>query len=164
MKAGPEVASVVDTNVAVAANGRATHVDEHCVSACVEALLSVVEGIVVVDEMGLIFKEYMGQLSYGAVGVGDLFLKHVHDHHFGGKRVLRVPITPASDDRGFEELPPNGFDRSDRKFLATAVSGGAEVLNATDSDWVEHRDLTDRLGVTVRQLCPRYAAKSDRGA
>ena len=155
---------VVDTNVAVVASGRSDHVDGQCENACVEILSAVVDqGVVVVDEIGLIFDEYLGQLSFGSRGVGGVFLKHVHDHQYGGERVRRVPVTPAGDDRGFDELPPNNFDPSDRKFLATAVSGRADVLNATDSDWAEHRDLTDSLGVVVRQLCPRYATKLDTG-
>ena len=158
-------AFVVDTNVAVVANGSSGHVDEHCESACVDALSAVVDhGVVIVDEIGLIFDEYLGRLSFGSPGMGGVFLKHVNDHQYGGGRVRRVPIAPAGDDRGFEELPPNSFDRSDRKFLATAVAGGAEVLNATDSDWAEHRTLTDALGGALRQLCPRDAAKADPGA
>ena len=165
MKIEAGAAFVVDTNVAVVANGRSGHVDEHCESACVEVLSAVVDqGVVVVDEIGLIFDEYLGRLSFGSPGMGGVFLKHVHDHQYSGERVRRVPITPAGDDRGFEELPPNKFDRSDRKFLAVAVKGGADVLNATDSDWADNRKLTDRLGVRVRQLCPRYAAKSGAGA
>lgn len=165
MKIDVGAAFVVDTNVAIVANGSSDHVDEQCESACVEALSAVLDrGVVVVDEIGHIIGEYVGQLSFGSPGMGSVFLKHVHDHQYSGERVRRVPITPAGDDRGFEELPPNRFDRSDRKFLATAVSGGADVLNATDSDWAEQRDLTDALGVTVRQLCPRYSAKAGAGA
>ncbi len=165
MKLEGGAAFVVDTNVAIVANGRSGHVDEQCESACVEALSAVVDrGVVVVDEIGLIFDEYLGRLSFGSLGMGGVFLKHVYDRQYSGEGVRRVPITPAGDDRGFKELPPNTFDRSDRKFLATAVSGGADVLNATDSDWAEHMALTDALGVVVRQLCPRYAAKADASA
>ena len=77
----------------------------------------------------------------------------------------RVVVTPCDDDRrGFEELPENDFDRSDRKFLAVAVVARAVVLNATDSDWREQQALMDRLGVEVRQLCSqsRRAGGRDR--
>ena len=44
-------------------------------------------------------------------------------------------MTPTEDDRrGFEELPENTFDPSDRKFLAVAIVANAVVLNATDTD------------------------------
>ncbi len=79
---------------------------------------------------------------------------------YGGIRVRRVPITPCDDQcRGFEELPENKLDPSDRKFLAVATVAKAEILNATDSDWSEQEALTDKLGVTVRQLCPQHASK-----
>lgn len=77
------------------------------------------------------------------------------------KEIARV--TPSDDDRrGFEELPENAFDRSDRKFLAVAVVGKAVVLNAADSDWHEHEALMDSLKVEVTQLCPQYATKEVR--
>ena len=68
-------------------------------------------------------------------------------------------MTPSDNDqRGFEELPPNQLDRSDRKFLAVALVANAIVLNATDSDWEQQAILLDKLGVTVDQICPRYAS------
>ena len=53
----------------------------------------------------------------------------------------------------------NSLDRSDRKFLAAAVVGHAAIVNATDSDWSQQEELIERLGVTVRQLCPQHASK-----
>lgn len=97
----------------------------------------------------------------GMPGVGDRFFKHVFDYQYRGDRVRRVAITPSADDgRGFEELPENRLDRADRKFLAVAVVANAVILNATDSDWDEHKALTEALGVQVDQLCPRYASKT----
>ena len=70
-------------------------------------------------------------------------------------------MTPSLvDQRGFEELPENTFDPSDRKFLAVALVAGAVVLNATDSDWSEQRKLLNELRVQVHQLCPQYASKA----
>lgn len=162
MRISPGTSYVVDTNVAVVANGgEDAQGDARCQLQCVEALQRVVDcGVVVVDEIGLIFNEYMGRLSLGGTAVGDRFLKHVFDHMWGGEKARRVAITRSDDDRrGFEELPPNNFDPSDRKFLATAVAGNAEVLNATDSDWSQHQVLTERLGVPVQQLCPWLGSK-----
>ena len=106
-------ASVVDTNVAVVAEGRNDDVSPCCRAACEEEIEALVkEGVVVVDE------------------------------------------------GGFEELPPNRLDPSDRKFLATAVVGEARILNAVDSDWAEQRTLTDDLGVDVVQLCPKHATRA----
>ena len=95
--------------------------------------------------------------------MGDAFLKHVFNYQHQEDRVRRVMVRPSENDRrGFEELPDNAFDPSDRKFLAVAVVAKAVVLNATDSDWVEHKTLMDSLGVEVTQLCPRYASKTRR--
>lgn len=159
------MACVVDTNVAVVANGRQTHADLRCQKLCVEKLRSVVAGeVIVIDDRGAILQEYRRHLNFsGMPGVGDMFFKHVFDYQHSGDRVRRTLITPSSDDgRGFEELPENTLDRADRKFLAVAVVANAVVLNATDSDWVEHKALTETLGVQVEQLCPEYASRTRR--
>lgn len=158
-------AFVVDTNVAVVANGRDTDADEQCQLACVEKLESVVAAeVVAIDDGGAILKEYMDRLNLsGRPGVGDAYLRHVFNYQGQNHRVRRVAVTPREDDgRGYEELPENTFDRSDRKFLAVAVVSGAVVPNATDSDWCEHEALMKTLGVEVNQLCPQQASKAAR--
>ncbi len=153
---------VVDTNVAIVANGRNTHADMACQLSCVEEIESVRQyGIVALDEAGEIMEEYGKHLNfYGMPGVGDMFFKYLFDNQYGGNRVRRVSVTPCSDRRrGFAELPQNGLDPSDRKFLAVAVVAGAAIVNATDSDWSEQQALMDGLGVKVEQLCPAYARK-----
>ena len=156
---------VVDTNVAIVANGRRTHADLQCQAFCVERLGSVVaDEIIAIDDRGAILQEYRRHLNFsGMPGVGDMFFKHVFNYQYRENRVRRTPITPSADDgRGFEELPDNTLDRADRKFLAVAVVANAVVLNATDSDWLEHKALTESLGVQVEQLCPEYASKTRR--
>ena len=153
---------VVDTNVAISANGRETHADEQCQLECVRTLRAMVAGeVIAIDDRGSILHEYARNLRWsGQPGTGDVFFKHVVNCQGDPTRVRRVPLNPSEDDqRGFDELPPNTFDPSDRKFLAVAVVARAVVLNATDSDWAEQRALTDGLGVEVRQLCPQHATK-----
>ena len=154
---------VVDTNVAIAANGgEATHADERCQLSCVKKLEHLVKhDVLAIDGMALIFYEYLHHLSLsGRPGTGDMFVKHLHNNLSQPARVQVVQITPSCDDnRGYEELPDNTFDRSDRKFLAVAVAAPAIVLNATDSDWMEHESLMDQLEVEVKQLCPQHATK-----
>ena len=160
-------AYVVDTNVAIVANGKNTHADEKCQLRCIEVLEDIcARRVVVVDNGGRIFDEYCGRrLSFSGVpGVGDKFFKHVFDHMYDGRRVQRVSITSCSDHkRGFKELPENDLDPSDRKFLAAALVGCATILNATDSDWSEQDALTERLEVAVCQLCPQYASRQTAG-
>ena len=155
-------AYVVDTNVAIAANGTGTRTDRECQLKCVSTLLSVVEKeIVAIDKEGRVLDEYRGHLQgSGGPGVGDMFFRYVFDNQYREDKVRLVPISPIEDDqRGFEELPCNSFDPSDRKFLAVAKAGEAVVLNATDSDWAEHTDLMEYLGVEVCQLCPQHSEK-----
>ncbi len=156
-------AFVVDTNVAIVANGGSrTHADERCRLTCVERLEYLVNhDTIAVDETGLMLGEYADHLSWsGAPGVGDMFFKHLVDNQHLVHRVRRVLVTPCDDDRkGFEELPWNAFDPSDRKFLAVAVVADAAILNATDSDWEEQAALMDELGVEIDQLCPQHASK-----
>ena len=156
-------AFVVDTNVAIVANGRDTHANESCQLRCIEKIESIINDglLVVVDAEDLILEEYGNRLEFSREpGAGDEFFMHLVNYQYQEDRVQRVIITPSSDERrGFEELPPNELDPSDRKFLAVAKVSGALIVNATDSDWNEHRTLTESLGVAVEQLCPEYASK-----
>ena len=153
---------VVGCNVAVVANGKATHVNRDCQIACISGLVRIVEeSRVALDTEGLVFQEYQEHLSFsGQPGTGDMFFRHLFDNQYNPERVSRVKITPSDSDRGFAELPPNSLDPADRKFLAVAVVAQAPILNATDSDWNEHADLLDNLDVTVDQLCPEYATRA----
>jgi hypothetical protein len=73
------------------------------------------------------------------------------------KKVKIVSITPIADEaKGFNELPPNTLDKSDRKFLAAAVIADAEIFNAMDTDWHQHVAFIASLGVNVQQLCPEH--------
>ena len=119
------------------------------------------QGTVAMDDKDAILKEYIANFSRsGGRSVGDQFFIHVINNRYDETRGQRVAVTPIDDERrSFEELPENTFDRSDRKFLAVAVSAEAVALNATGSDWGEQWELMDGLGVKVEQLCPRHASK-----
>ena len=163
-------AFVVDSNVAVVANGCDTHADIQCQLTCVEKVISVLQhGVVVIDDDGEILKEYGRQLKMqqkkcrGMSGVGNEFFIHLFNHQYSNDRVRRIAITKSTDiTRSFDELPENTLDRSDRKFLAVAVAANAVLLNATDSDWGEQEALIETLGVKVDQLCPQHAFKAKR--
>ncbi|EIU6778005.1 hypothetical protein L5155_004594 [Vibrio parahaemolyticus] len=146
---------VIDSNVAIVANGNSPQASISCELACVELLESCEHLSICLDETNLIMDEYAKHLSYaGSPGVGDMFFKYLHDNQYARKNIELVEITQIADEnRGFEELPENRFDPSDRKFLATAVVGGADVVNATDSDWAEQQELMNQLNITVQQLC-----------
>jgi len=156
---------VIDTNVTVAANGRDTHANPQCQFQCIEFLLEVTIPTnmkqITIDESGLILNEYSRYLSFkGQPGVGDMFFKFVHDNMYSSKKISSVRITPITDEtRGFEELPMNQIDKSDRMFLAVAKKANADVINALDTDWHEQHAFIASLDITVQQLCPEHGVK-----
>ena len=152
---------VIDTNVAIAANGRNTHASEICQLACIEFLEQHKDLSIVIDEIGFIIEEYANKLNpSGKPNVGDAFFKYVRNYQYSSDKIQRVPITPINDEqRGFEELPENQLDKSDRKFLATAVKAQATIVNATDSDWTEQRELLESLHIELKQLCPEHSCR-----
>ena len=157
-------AFVVDTNVPVVANGRSEQADPDCVIACVTVLGDVLtDGTIVLDDGMRILKEYMGNLSMsGQPGAGDLFMIWVWNVHADENRCERVHLTceDAGSDN-FNEFPGDAdltdFDRSDRKFVAVALTSRNRpvVLNAVDSDWADSHVALKRNGVKVRFLCPQ---------
>ncbi len=161
---------VVDTNVALAANGEAEHTDPKCVLRCLQELKATRnERQVLLDDAGLIMQEYLKQKPHGLPrGAGDAFLIWVHDNQANPANVRTVPVTPLDDDpRGFAEFPDDGdlidFDPDDRKFVAVALASGdvPPILNATDTDWWIHRTALARNGVRVEFLCPSLMKDED---
>lgn len=154
---------VVDTNVGIIAHEKSPYIDPQCISTCVTIMEKIIpHNVVVVDDKYLILGEYYNVIRRlkGAPGIFHTFFKYVNTYMYHGGRVRQALISPTRDEgRGFEELPENKLDPSDRKFLAVAVVAKAEILNATDSDWSEQEALTRDLGVRVKQLCPQHERK-----
>ena len=155
--------AVVDTNVLVVANGRDTHVEDSCQLRCVEELARLLrEEVVCVDDKWLIMREYEKRTRQkGQARPGTVFYKDVCRKMGDSKSVCLIPVDPRdAEGRDFADpvLPPNNL-KKDAKFLAVAVKARAAIVNAADSDWAEHRELTERLRVDVRQLCPQHATR-----
>jgi len=153
---------VVDTNVAVVASGRSEQAGLGCIAACIDALEEIVNnGVLIVDDGGRVLREYMDHLSLsGQPGPGDAFLKWVWSVQ-ATERVMKTKITPQGrDDDAFAEFPSDPaletFDRSDRKYVAVAVSSkqNPEVMNAVDSDWWNFREALQKHGIRLVFLCP----------
>jgi hypothetical protein len=158
---------LVDTNVPKTANlatqpDATSDVCDACVLACIETVEHVVKvrGLII-DAGDEIFDEYRQQLSMsGQPGVGDRFMKWVHDHRWSLPATQRVAITKNGDS--YDEFPKhndlNGFDRSDRKFIAVANAhlDKPPILQATDSKWWGWKDALAEVGITVQFLCPEY--------
>jgi hypothetical protein len=152
---------VVDTNVAIIAN-RTDEWPPECATACIDTVIEVTHGGgLVLDSLGLIVEEYLRYLDLsGEPGPGDAFMRWVFDNEYRTDLCTRVLIT-EDEDRGFVEFPEDDglatFDRSDRKFVATAVShGSAEIVVGTDSDWWDHREASAEMGMKIQFLCEKY--------
>lgn len=154
---------VIDTNVAVTANGANDDAPPDCVAASARALRAVMrKGHVFLDADRRILKEYTDNLSArGEPGPGNAFLKWLLTNEWDERRVTRVEITPkAGDEEDYEELPPPPegivYDPSDRKFLAVAAAHEEHppVLQSCDSKWWGWREALAAIGVTIHFLCP----------
>lgn len=159
---------LVDTNVPKTANlatqpDPESNVPDACVLACIEAVEHVIKkrGLVI-DAGDEIFDEYRQQLSMkGQPGVGDRFMKWVHDNRWSLPDSHRVNITKNGES--YDEFPIHDglddFDKSDRKFVAAANAHCEKppILQATDSKWWGWKDALAEVGITVHFLCPEYA-------
>ena len=150
------VGYVIDTNVAIVANGSEVGVTVDCRLAAVKLLVrAYTDGKIFLDSAGEIQLEYRRYLSpKGAPGVGDRFYLEVLNSH--PDRIVRVDV-PRRPDGHHEDLPQPiidaGFDPSDRVFAAVAKKTQAKVFNAVDTDWVHHRDVIESNGIKVEFLC-----------
>jgi hypothetical protein len=163
--------AVVDTNVAVTANGHNDGASPACVAASARALRHVMSRARVYIDDGrgrsAIVAEYRANLSAkGQPGAGDVFLKWILTHEWGGRHVTRVKVTPKKEDPdAYEELPEptdgTSYDRSDRKFLAVAAAHPShpEILQALDSKWWGWQSALHDIGVTIRFLCREEIAR-----
>ena len=159
---------LVDTNVPKTANlalapDKVPNELTGCVLACVEAVEHVIKkrGLVI-DAGDEIFDEYRQHLSMkGQPGVGDHFMKWVHDNRWSLPDSDRVTITKNGES--YDQFPDHeglsDFDKSDRKFVAVANAHSAKppILQATDSKWWGWKEPLAEIGITVHFLCPEYA-------
>ena len=156
-------AFVIDTNVAIVANRGASQALKECTLVCVDFLSRIQrESMIVLDSRMLILSEYMKHLSpSGQPGVGDAFFKWVWQNQANVSRCERVDIhSKPGDEFDFEEFPTipelADFDRSDRKFVAVALTSrnNPSIVNAVDSDWWDYRFHFKELGLKIEFICP----------
>lgn len=156
-------ADVIDTNVIAVAN-REFSATLDCLQGCEQALMLIQaqKRLIVLDASFFIISEYKKHANQsGQPGVGDAFLKWLLRNRTNPACCEQVAITPR-DMTGtqFAEFPADqdldGFDLSDRKFVAVALASRnqPEIMNAVDSDWWHFRLPLQRNGVTIRFLCP----------
>jgi len=161
---------VVDTNVPKTANLAFSplqdpDVPESCIAACIAAIEHVRDKrCLVIDAGDEIYGEYKRQLLMkGQPGVGDRFMKWVHDHRWSLPESQRVNITKNGDS--YDEFPTSvdlaSFDKADMKFVAVANAHEEKppILQAVDHKWWGWKDALAEAGVTVQFLCPDYTEK-----
>jgi hypothetical protein len=147
---------VVDTNVLVVANGRVGNAGPRCRLAAIDALNELLtRGRIVVDLAGEILGEYRRYCKpEGQPGVGDRFFREVLMNYAG--KIERVCLKKRPDG-SFVDFPDDedlaNFDHSDRKFAAASRKLSTPVVNATDSDWVDHLPALERHGIRVDFVC-----------
>ena len=154
---------IVDTNVAIVANGGFEKASADCKQICIDRLEEITQGEakLALDDERRIIEEYRGKLSPdGQPGVGDAFLKWVEMNWTNPDHCDWVSITPVDGlDNEFEEFPDdlalNDFDPDDRKFIAVALAHCEKppILQAVDRQWWDFRDALRENGVTVEFIC-----------
>lgn len=149
---------VMDSNVAFVGSGEAEQAEPACVLACVDRMAEIkTDGRLVLDDGNRILREY--PKPTGQLKAGHAFAKWAWTNHRNPERCTLVSIQ-SDDERGFAEFPDDddlaGFDPDDRKFVAVAVASGESprILNASDTDWRDHRHALSRHGVIVEFVCP----------
>ncbi|MEB2310838.1 MAG: hypothetical protein OZ921_13050 [Sorangiineae bacterium] len=101
----------------------------------------------VLDELFRIFDEYRNKLDFQHYGLQVVHAKL--------ERCLRtVPVEYDADGHGVVPAGLRAIDDSDKKFVAAALRDPASIsiVNATDSDWSEHREALRAHGVAVEEL------------
>jgi hypothetical protein len=114
---------------------------------------------IVMDNKFYIFKEYQNNLSQQDYGYMVFFNKLNQNH------VLFVDID--YDANGHAVLSPELneviHDPSDRKFVAAALQAGkessCEIINATDTDWLQWQELLRQFSIYVNNLLPEWLEK-----
>ena len=165
---------IVDTNVAVVANGKSEQASEECVDTCIGRLEQIIRGEtkLVLDADWIILDEYSRNLSSsGKPGTGDRFLAWSLRNRTNPEQCELVSVTPVTNlENEFEEFPKDSelanFDPDDRKFIAVALAHPEKppILEAMDRQWWELRDTLRRNGVTVDFICEADIQRSRDGA
>lgn len=159
-------ARLVDTNVLLVAEGLHDGVSDDCRRRCQVRLIEFMrEGHLVVDDGHRILTEYGHKLrgNRKEPGLGRTFYKWALEKRTVAARCTQVTITPVAgsvDGADFVEFPAHpklaDFDRSDRKFVATAAGHAAPhppIVQAADSKWVGWAPALAEVGIAVEFLC-----------
>ena len=161
---------LIDTNVAIVANGK-SNASLACVLKAIERLERLIAGeIIILDDAEHIVTEYRRHLSpSGQPGTGDQFYRWLYEQAAYNPQHCEKVTLAVDEDGSFAAFPKAAdlakFDPSDRKFVAAARTHHAAppVVNACDKDWHEHHEALARHGVIVEFLCPEEMTRPRNG-
>jgi hypothetical protein len=149
---------LLDTNVPILANGTEDVLLTTVADKCIDVVMDIVRrGGLVLDDYDRIFDEYRNNLSLaGQPGVGDLFMKWVHENRWNEAMCRLVPVTCTDEtNQTFAEFPASdalkNFDVNDRKFVAVANAHPEKppIIEAVDYKWWGWKDALGESGVLV---------------
>ena len=159
---------LLDTNVAVAANGK-SDAEPACVTAAIDRLLRLkASEVLILDDSFLILNEYDRNLhATGRPGPGDDFYLWALRNRHNPQHCEQITLE-LDEGESFAAFPTApelaAFDPADRKFVAAARTHAANppVVNATDRDWHEHLPALTQHGVRVEFVCPQEMTRPRR--
>jgi len=145
---------VLDTNVVVAADGRAG-ASPKCVRECVRVVRELVDGgHIFLDDLGLIESEYKRNIDLKArPGLAVGFIRWLWTNKYNKNRCTIAPLTRSGSPKAFEEFPEHKglekFDPSDRVFVAVSASQRRRppILQGTDSKWWGWKEALAECGI-----------------
>lgn len=150
-------AVIVDTNVIIAANGKAAHASPDDIEKCQKRIKQIFDQheMSLVDNGWRILNEYKRYVNLEIrKGIGDLFVKTLLQNLRRRTGIcLMVPITPLGGSE-------TDFAVADRKFIAVAIAyerdynQKATILQALDRKWEAFQDALEQAGVQIDFLCP----------
>ncbi|MEI6235918.1 MAG: hypothetical protein WCT04_22915 [Planctomycetota bacterium] len=154
---------VVDTNVVLIADGKASHVSGECKDICTLRLESIKRnGHVIIDDGWLILGEYKNKLEPNRDSLpGEKFVKWILQNLANPKFVTQVSITKTgAGGKYFKEFPDDReleteFDPADRKFIAVANvhPDKPTILQAADSKWLGWEERLYAHGISIEFIC-----------
>ncbi len=149
---------IVDTNVAVVANGHSEQASPECVINCIERLEEIIKfknEKLVLDNQRQIINEYEQELRKGEPGFGNAFLKWVFDNYWESQSCDLVSISSGGLDEFPKDPELSRFHKHDIKFVAVSISHPSHppILQAVDSLWWLFKDALERNGIRVEFIC-----------
>lgn len=152
------VEAIIDTNVAVIANGQNNDVVQSCYNACVRFIITAkASRVIVIDDGDEVRSEYAKAIADRRPHeLGAHFLFHILNHQYDPAKVRRVALTKDGNGNfiDFPNVPElSTFNHSDRKFAALSKNTGIEVTHAADSDWCDFLTPLQANGINITHLC-----------